>query len=92
MDFREFVPTVDLLFQPPSPGYAAGRRKRMISLPPSQQQCINITILSDDLVEYDEYFSLALSTADPDVSLMPATATVFILNNDCEHSREIIAL
>ena len=55
------------------------RRRRSLS-----QQCTSITFLADDLVEYDEFFTLTLSTQDPGVVLMPANATVVILNNDCE--------
>ena len=46
---------------------------------------MNVTILADDLVETDEYFSLVLSSVDPGVTFMPANATVVISNNDCEY-------
>ena len=50
------------------------------------QQCINITILSDDIVEYDESFYVQLTTDDEydQVILSPNEAEVIILNNDCK--------
>ena len=79
MEFSEVITARDLVF-PPSLGHYIGKR----SLPAIPQQCTNITFLADDLVEYDEFFTLTLSTQDPGVVLMPASATVVILNNDCE--------
>ena len=77
----EIVTTMDFVFGPEAV-IPYGRRKR--SSPPPVQQCTNVSIIADDIVEYDEYFRLYLSTEDPAVVLMPANATVVILNNDCE--------
>ncbi len=57
------------------------RRKRQL---PRSERCVNVSILADDVVETDEYFSLVLSSVDPGVTLMPANATVVISDNDCE--------
>ena len=41
-------------------------------------QCVNISILSDDAVEEVEFFSVTLSTSDPNVTLTITSATVDI--------------
>ncbi len=66
---------------PPAPQLPIGRRKREVSL---SELCVNVSILADDVVETDEYFSLVMSSVDPGVTLMPANATVVISDNDCE--------
>ncbi len=74
---------MDVVFAPaPTHLHWGGRRKRAAAALP---RCVNVTILADDLVENDELFSLVLSSVDPGVTLMPANATVVILNNDCEY-------
>lgn len=55
------------------------RRRRF-----TEQQCASVNILSDDIVENVENFTLMISTEDSDVILDPSSATVLILNNDCE--------
>ncbi len=73
---------MDVVFAPAPVHPHWGRRKRAAAALP---RCVNVTILADDLVETDEYFSLVLSSVDPGVTFMPANATVVISNNDCEY-------
>ncbi len=79
----EVLSGLELVFEPlpPAPQLPIGRRKREVSL---SELCVNVSILVDDVVETDEYFSLVLSSVDPGVTLMPASATVVISDNDCE--------
>ena len=56
-------------------------RKRSVS---SNEQCINVTIMSDDIVEDDEVFYALLSTDDPLVMLYPNASEITIINNDRE--------
>ena len=75
MDYEEVLQvlmTIDLTFD--------GARKKRNGA--SEIQCVNITILSDEKVEFDETFYVVLSTEDPDVCLIPQNATVIITNND----------
>ena len=58
------------------------RKKRSNSGVQTDQQCITLSFLSDELVEDDEEFSVHLRTDDPLVRLSPAYATVIIGNND----------
>ena len=51
---------------------------------PDDQLCINVTILSDRIVEDDENFFLQLSTDDDQVRLYPEEAEVIIHDNDSE--------
>ncbi len=76
----EPVTSVDFVFTPPPSHPYGRRRKREAGL----RRCVNISILADDVVETDEYFTLVLSSEDLGVTLMPANATVVISNNDCE--------
>ena len=76
MDYEEVLQvlmTIDLTFD-------GARKKRTLGA--SEIQCVNITILSDEKVEFDETFYVVLSTEDPDVCLIPQNATVIITNND----------
>ena len=76
MDYEEVLQvlmTIDLTFD-------GARKKRTLGA--SEIQCVNITILSDEKVEYNETFYVVLSTDDPDVILVPQNATVTITNND----------
>lgn len=66
--------TIDISFEP--------RRKRRSA---ETSYCTNITIIADELVEDNEYFTVALSTSDEDVVLLPQNATIVIINNDCKH-------
>ena len=59
--------------------------KRSVATP--EQQCITISIISDECIEDDETFHLQLSTTDESVMLNPATTYVTILNNDCKFLR-----
>ncbi len=45
-------------------------------------ECVNISIISDSIVEDDEMFSLHLGTNDPDVLLSPVYANVTIQSDD----------
>ncbi len=86
----EVFSRVEFVFEPLPPQTATasnsipsatfGRRKRQL---PQSEQCVNVSILADYVVETDEYFSLVLSSVDPGVTLMPANATVVISDNDC---------
>ncbi|CAI8042439.1 hypothetical protein GBAR_LOCUS23568, partial [Geodia barretti] len=57
------------------------RRRRFIGSI-TEEQCFNVTILSDPFVEEDEVFLVQLSTDDSGVVLSPEEAEVVILNND----------
>ena len=59
------------------------RRRRFIGSI-TEEQCFNVTILSDPFVEEDEVFLVQLSTDDSGVVLSPEEAEVVIVNNDCE--------
>ena len=72
--------TTDVSFGP-------GRKRRS----PETLYCTNITIIADELVERDEFFTVALSTSDEDVVLFPQNATIVIMNNDCEYSHHACA-
>ena len=72
--FEEIIMTVSLTFD-------GARRKRLIAEQP--EECFNVTIIGDVFVEFDETFELRLSTDDPDVTLMPNTSVVTIINDDC---------
>ena len=76
MEFLEVVTTVEFTFTQTLDGK---RKRRTTSL-----ECTTVSVLSDDIVEYDEYFQVMLSTADTGVILSPVNATIVILNNDCE--------
>ena len=57
------------------------------------QQCINITILSDIIVEYDEVFFVQLTTDDDDqVILSPNQAEVIIIDNDSKLPISIMSI
>lgn len=60
--------------------------KRKRSVVYEEQQCITLSTLSDILVEDTEEFNLVLSTDDSLVMLSPASAVVYILDNDRELS------
>ena len=78
MDYNEILAqliTVELIFE--------SRRKRSVG---SNEQCVNVTILSDDIVEDDEVFYAVLSTDDPVVMLYPNVTEITIINNDCKSS------
>ena len=48
------------------------------------KQCVNLTILSDNVVENTEVFLAQLSTDDLSVILNPDEAEIFINDNDCK--------
>ncbi len=56
------------------------RKKRFLN----DMECVNISIISDTLVEDDEVFMVLLSTNDPDVILSPQAANITIESNDSE--------
>ena len=58
----------------------------------AEEQCFNVTILSDLLVESDEVFLVKLSTDEPQVVLSPEEAEVAIINNDCKYFLPFSAL
>ncbi len=45
-------------------------------------QCINITIISDDITERDEFFSLTIASDDPAVQFNQSMAAVQIIDSD----------
>ena len=60
------------------------RKRSVVSI--TEEQCFNVTILSDVLVEDDEVFFVQLSTDDGGVVLSPEQADVVIIDNDCKYS------
>ena len=48
-------------------------------------QCVNITIVSDSILENNESFLANLTTDDAAVILSPSMATLAILNDDSKH-------
>ena len=47
-----------------------------------QQQCVNITIISDALVEFDEVFSVVLTSSANNVRISRNASTITILDDD----------
>jgi len=48
------------------------------------QQCADISIVEDVILENDEMFTVLLNTTDQAVVLSTATATIIITDNDSE--------
>lgn len=48
----------------------------------SLEQCVDISIANDDILEGSEILFVELTTSDPDLILDPAIATVSIMDND----------
>ena len=71
-DVFSILSTIDFVFP----------RKRDTSSVMQQQQCVNISILSDVIVEDTEDFYAALSTMDSAVVLTPDRARIEIIDND----------
>ena len=46
------------------------------------QECANISITSDEILEEDEAFDVVLTTNDTDVMIRPNSATVTIVDDD----------
>ena len=46
--------------------------------------CNNITIINDDIYEFEEELSFNLSTTDPSADLDPASGIMIISNEDSE--------
>lgn len=47
-----------------------------------QQQCVNITIISDALVELDEVFSVVLTSSADNIRISRNSSTITILDDD----------
>ena len=47
-----------------------------------QQQCVNITIISDALVEFDEVFSVELISSADNIRIFRNSSTITILDDD----------
>lgn len=47
--------------------------------------CVDIQINDDNTVETREAFSIVMDTTEERVTLEPAAAEIFIVDNDCEH-------
>ena len=47
-----------------------------------QQQCVNITIISDALVEFDEVFSVVLTSSADNIGISRNLSTIIILDDD----------
>ena len=54
----------------------------------SNQQCVNITIVDDNVLESLETFSVTIDTSVDRVVLEPNTTVVEIVDNDGERDRE----
>ena len=46
------------------------------------RECFNVDILDNDISEPEEKFLVMLATGDPQVDLLPDTATITIIDND----------
>ena len=44
--------------------------------------CVDIPIVDNDFIEEQESFTVTLTSSDPDVTFMPPTAPVFIVDDD----------
>ncbi len=101
MDASQLVMTVDLTINPPTgippltepslpppppppPPPVIGRRKRQ-AMPVPIRQCIDLSLISDSIVEDDEIFTVSLGSNDNGVIVDPTPLTVTILDNDSEH-------
>ena len=51
-------------------------------MPGTPQQCVNISISDDAILENDEIFSLQLNTTDQAITLRPISANVTIGDDD----------
>ena len=51
---------------------------------PMTMQCVDVSIIDEDIVENDEDFGISLLSNDPGVSIVPASqqATATIINDD----------
>ena len=47
-----------------------------------QQQCVNITIISDALLEFDEVFSVVLTSSADNVRISRNSSTITIVDDD----------
>ena len=47
-----------------------------------QQQCVNITIITDALLEFDEVFSVVLTSSADNVRISRNSSTITILDDD----------
>ena len=47
-----------------------------------QQQCVNITVISDALVEFDEVFSVVLTSSGDNIRISRNLSTITILDDD----------
>lgn len=52
--------------------------------PVGSEQCVNITIIDDLVVEPDQSFSVSLTSSDPVYFTPTSQASVVIADNDCE--------
>ena len=77
MQFKEIVMTITLTL-----GEDGANRRKRVALGP--QECFDVTIIADEIVEYDDTFTLHLSTSDSDISLFPNYTTIHIINDDCK--------
>ena len=50
----------------------------------SNQQCFDVVIVPDNLVESDETFELTLTTTNEAITLTPVTTVITVTNDDCE--------
>ena len=49
---------------------------------PGVQECTQIEIIDDQLVESNEAFTISLSSTDTEINLAPGNGSVTILDND----------
>ena len=74
VDFTQIITTIDLTFE-------SNIAKRDTV---SNEQCVPVTILADDCIEEDEFFTLSLDADDEGVVLFPNTTIINIVDNDCK--------
>jgi len=48
------------------------------------QECINILIVDDNILEPNQTFSVLLNTSDSDVNVQNGRLEIIIVDNDCE--------
>ena len=49
------------------------------------EKCVNITIIKDDLFEFDETFTLVLNASDPNVNIGNNVTTITITDKDGQY-------
>ena len=86
IQFLSLLACIHLCFSPTAPGDYLSGALRIVLTESANQICVNIPTVNDTAVESTETFFAKLSTDDLRISLLPATAIIFIVDDDKEES------